>query len=100
MLGLAACQSTPTPAAPAPTHEGTNAILWLQTAAEYHAATLQAFRSATLHLERALADPTWSAATFPEPSVAIPTTTAEVTILVPARREPASAASPNWSRRP
>jgi len=62
MLGLAACQSTPTPAAPAPTHEGTNAILWLQTAAEYRAATLQAFRSATLHLERALADPTWSAA--------------------------------------
>ena len=64
MLGLAACQSipTPAPAAPAPSHEGTNAILWLQTAAEYHAATLQAFRSATLHLERALADPTWSAA--------------------------------------
>jgi acid phosphatase len=43
-------------------HEGTNAILWVQTAAEYRAASLQAFRAATVHLERALEEPGWTAA--------------------------------------
>ena len=43
-------------------HDGLNAILWVQTAAEYRATTLQAYRSATAHLDLALADPTWTAA--------------------------------------
>lgn len=64
LLVVSGCQSTPDarPGATPPTHESTNAILWLQTAAEYRAATLQAFRSATLHLDAALADPAWTAA--------------------------------------
>jgi acid phosphatase len=64
VLALSACQSTRAPrSAPPPgTHEGLNAILWLQTAAEYRAATRQAFRSATVHLDLALAEPTWTAA--------------------------------------
>ncbi len=38
-----------------------NATLWVQTGAEYRAAALQAYRLATLRLEQALADPTWTA---------------------------------------
>lgn len=58
--GLAACQT----AAPAPPagHENLNATLWLQTAAEYRAVTLQAYQTALAHLDRALADPAWTAA--------------------------------------
>jgi len=64
LAGLLACQSTPEAqrAAAHPAHEGTNAILWMQTAPEYRAATIQAFRSAAVHLERGVADPTWTAA--------------------------------------
>jgi acid phosphatase len=68
-IALAACallacgtRSGPAPAPAAPVHESTNAILWIQTAAEYRAASLQAFRSATVHLERALEDARWTAA--------------------------------------
>ena len=43
-------------------HEGLNATLWTQTAAEYAANTLQAYRVAASNLDRALADPQWSAA--------------------------------------
>ncbi len=63
VISLLGCR---TPAAPHPpplrTHEGLNATLWLQTAAEWRASAFQAYRSATVHLDRALADPTWTAA--------------------------------------
>jgi 5'-nucleotidase (lipoprotein e(P4) family) len=39
-----------------------NATLWQQTAAEYRAATIQAYRAASAALPRALADPHWTAA--------------------------------------
>jgi 5'-nucleotidase (lipoprotein e(P4) family) len=37
-------------------------VVWMQTAAEYHAAALQAFEVAQRMLDRALADPNWTAA--------------------------------------
>jgi len=61
--------SPPTPAASpaAPTetsrpHENLNAVAWLQTAVEYSASTEQAYRLATLQLDAALKDPSWTAA--------------------------------------
>ena len=69
LLAVAGCAtSDPAAVAPAPaadevrTHEGLHATLWLQTAAEYRANTLQAYRSATVHLDLALEDPAWTAA--------------------------------------
>ncbi len=44
------------------THESLNATLWVQTAAEYNASTVQAYRLARLNLDIALADAGWSAA--------------------------------------
>lgn len=55
-----------TPAAPvsaATPHDNLNAVLWMQTALEYEASALQAYRLAQLQLDAALADPTWTAAT-------------------------------------
>jgi acid phosphatase len=43
-------------------HENLNAVLWMQTAAEYQAAARQAYRAAEIGLERALKDPAWTAA--------------------------------------
>lgn len=43
-------------------HENLNAVLWVQTAVEYEATTLQAYRLAQLQLDTALADPSWTAA--------------------------------------
>ena len=43
-------------------HESLGAVLWTQTSAEYAASTLQAYRLAGENLERALADPQWTAA--------------------------------------
>jgi 5'-nucleotidase (lipoprotein e(P4) family) len=48
--------------AAAAAHENLNATLWMQTALEYEASTLQAFRLARLQLDAALADPAWTAA--------------------------------------
>lgn len=45
-----------------PFHENLNATAWMQTAAEYRAAVLQAYALAELRLLEGLADPTWSAA--------------------------------------
>jgi 5'-nucleotidase (lipoprotein e(P4) family) len=45
------------------THENLNAVLWMQTAAEYRASALQAYRLAQLQLDAALRDPAWTAAT-------------------------------------
>ena len=44
------------------THETLNAALWTQTSAEYAANTLQAYGVATRMMDRALADPQWTAA--------------------------------------
>lgn len=58
-LWLVACSHQPsTP----DTHESLNAGLWTQTAAEYAASTMQAYRVAMENLDRALADQGWTAA--------------------------------------
>jgi len=44
------------------THESLNAVLWTQTSVEYAASALQAYQLATANLDRALADPQWTAA--------------------------------------
>ncbi len=46
--------------------ENLNAVLWVQTSAEYEAATRQAYAFAEMMLDAALADPTWSALTEQE----------------------------------
>jgi acid phosphatase len=43
------------------THEVLDAALWIQTSAEYAAATRQAYRAAASNLDLALADPQWNA---------------------------------------
>ncbi len=42
--------------------ENLNAVLWVQTAVEYRATSLQAFRLGRLALDQALRDPEWTAA--------------------------------------
>jgi 5'-nucleotidase (lipoprotein e(P4) family) len=44
------------------TYEMLNATLWRQTSAEYQAIALQTYRLARANLDRALADPSWTAA--------------------------------------
>lgn len=70
-LFLTACISihsqAPAPARPTSaveqgSHELLDATLWLQTSAEYRALALQSYDMATRTLDRALADPTWTAA--------------------------------------
>ncbi|UCD39125.1 MAG: 5'-nucleotidase, lipoprotein e(P4) family [Fidelibacterota bacterium] len=59
LLLIGACARQPdTPAA----HELLNATLWIQHSAEYRAIGLQAYHLARTNLDRALADPTWTAA--------------------------------------
>jgi 5'-nucleotidase (lipoprotein e(P4) family) len=55
---LAGCANQP--ATPEP-KESLNATLWVQTSAEYSASTLQAYQLAVANLDRALADPQWTA---------------------------------------
>ncbi len=43
-------------------HNNLHAVLWMQTAAEYRALARQAYRSASLNLDRALANRRWTAA--------------------------------------
>ena len=43
-------------------HESLNAVLWVQTSAEYEASVFQAYRSAREKLDMALGDPKWTAA--------------------------------------
>ena len=45
------------------THENLNATVWMQTAVEYEASALQAYRAAHAALDAALTDPSWTAAT-------------------------------------
>lgn len=72
VLSLAACRTTgpvaPSPApAPAPVvatsgaNDNLNAVLWVQRSQEYRASTLQTWKLAGEQLDRALADPTWTA---------------------------------------
>jgi len=79
-VGTVACQSAaPPPPATAPdqapmpppasqsatarrTHENLNAVLWMQTGAEYRSLALQAYRVARLQLDAALGDRSWTAA--------------------------------------
>ena len=58
-LGLTLLCAT---AAIAQTHENLNAVLWVQTSAEYRAAALQTYRAAEVNMLRALNDKTWTAA--------------------------------------
>lgn len=51
----------PAPVAGAAVHDNLNALLWMQTAAEYEAAARSMFGAATEVLDRALADPRWDA---------------------------------------
>src|SRR5688572_32887104 len=51
------------PATPAAaTHENLNAVVWMQTALEYEASALQAFRLAQMQVDAALSNPAWTAA--------------------------------------
>lgn len=68
VLSLAACaapdrlQREPAPvAAVAGDHDNLNAVLWVQRSQEYRASALQTWKSAGEHLDRALADPGWTA---------------------------------------
>jgi predicted secreted acid phosphatase len=54
-------QTAGTSATAAP-HENLNATLWVQTALEYEATALQAYRLAQAQLDAALGDRTWTAA--------------------------------------
>ena len=49
-------------AAPARTYDNLDATLWMQTAIEYWASARQAYLLAQAQLDRALADPSWTAA--------------------------------------
>ena len=72
-LGTGSCGATAKRPAPPPapatagekplrTHENLNATLWMQTSVEYRASALQAYHTARLALDAALADPRWTAA--------------------------------------
>jgi acid phosphatase len=65
LLVLVGCPKAPveTPAPPpAPPTDELSALVWIQTAAEHDAASLTAYHAAASALDRALADPTWTAA--------------------------------------
>jgi len=66
-IGCAAGTQGSSSQVPATTHaystENLNAVLWVQTAAEYQASARQAYAVAEMALDAALADPTWTAAT-------------------------------------
>jgi len=65
-VGLAGCagqQSARGPRdVPGDTHELLNAVLWVQTSAEYEFACRQVYRLAERNLDEAMADPGWTAA--------------------------------------
>ncbi len=75
-LALGACRTTPDPVAVAPpvtavayvdteavasANANLNAVLWVQSSAEYDAATLSAYHAAAARLDAALADTSWDA---------------------------------------
>ena len=54
--------SATAPATATAGHENLNAVLWMQTALEFEASAIQAYRLAQVQLDSALASPQWSAA--------------------------------------
>lgn len=70
LLVTAACAAASRPPAPpaapsarsAAPHENLNAVVWMQTALEYEAASIQAYRLAQLQMDAALREPAWTAA--------------------------------------
>ena len=67
-LVLAACQHTAPidrsaapPAGAAGADDNLNAVLWMQSSAEYRAVAMQTYRAASDQLDAALADPAWDA---------------------------------------
>ena len=61
--------------APPPCNPGTplvNAVVWMQTSAEYRASTLQTYATARRMLDAAIADPAWSAVPDVTPSASQP----------------------------
>jgi 5'-nucleotidase (lipoprotein e(P4) family) len=54
--------TTGAPASSISTHENLNAVVWMQTALEYEASAIQAYRLAQLQLDAALSNPAWTAA--------------------------------------
>lgn len=65
-LMLAGCRAT-APVAPGPAidtvpaDDNLNAVLWMQSSAEYQASSISVYRGATAQLDAALADPDWDA---------------------------------------
>src|SRR5262245_53955249 len=47
---------------PAPAHDGLDAVVWSQTSVEFRAAAISAYALATIRLDQALADKSWTAA--------------------------------------
>ena len=66
ICSLGACtaipQNTANSANTAQSYEHLNAILWMQTSAEYYAAASSAYAQASSILDQALADKNWTAA--------------------------------------
>lgn len=71
LLAVGGCGGRSTPPATRPTapvpptaapHENLNAVLWMQTALEYEASAMQAYRLAALQLDTALKESSWTAA--------------------------------------
>lgn len=56
-------EAAPQAAAKVPTHAGLNSTLWVQTAVEAHVASMQSYKLATLQLDAALKNKSWTAAT-------------------------------------
>jgi hypothetical protein len=103
VLLLAACSSTPS--------GSISTLLWMRTSAEYEALCLQAFAIAHGSLDRALADPTWTACQEQGPTegkppaiiVDVDETTLSTTSRNPPRaqrRRRTRTPSPRGSRRP
>lgn len=63
VIALAGCNLAPVREAPvtAAAHDNLNAVLWVQTAAEYEAAVRGTYAAARTQLDKALADPAWNA---------------------------------------
>jgi 5'-nucleotidase (lipoprotein e(P4) family) len=57
-----ASAQAPAPAPATAPHENLNAVLWVQSAAEYRASALQTYRAAEASMIRALEDKSWTAA--------------------------------------
>ena len=62
VFGLSACTTTQNDSKNYSSYERLNSVLWMQTSAEYQAASLSAYQQATAMLSKALADPNWTAA--------------------------------------